>query len=341
MEDIQAASEGRQPQGDPNESEINVEPLPAEEGSSAKPEATPDPPKEEAKEPEAPKEPTPVERVIKHRGQEVKLALKPEEEIDYIQKGYDYTAKTMELANFRKQAEAIIEQTRQEQKAQAEAVMALLSDADKLEMIAAGIRQKQGLPAASQHSAQPNEDDDLPVSKSELKAYLTDLEKKVEARVRAESQTAKQTVKEDIEYERMEGNYRLDFNAHVDALVKEKFPVLSEFDDQIEVADRIRKDANAFVQAFMTLNPGVAINPQQVKSVMTESAKRRAEVIEGKLRKREKQVALSKAELRDKGPEPRGGNAAPTPPAGKPPKLNDPSLEAAVLREIQSIMGKG
>lgn len=336
LADIVAASSGEEPAA-----EAPVE--------GAKVEAAPDPAPaqaeakvEEVAKPAEPPAPQKEEKVIKHRGKEVKLELTPELKDELITKGYDYTAKTMELADFRRHAESVITQVRSEQTAQAEAVAKLLQDPDKLEMIAAAIRQKNGSGASTPAAipAPSPEGDDEFISKSQLTAYLAEAEKRLEAKVRAEAEKSKVTVKEDLELTSLTNHFAQDFSSHASNLVRTEFPVLSEFGPE-DVVDKIREDAHKFVQAFTTLNPGIAIDPKQVKSVMTESAKKRADAIEGKLREREKKDALSKASLVQKGPEPRGGGAAPAPSGSKPLKLNDPSLEAQVLAEIQSIMGKG
>src|SRR6478735_5256665 len=72
---------------------INVEPLAVtpEVPAPAQPEA-----KAETQEEKAVREAK--EFAFKHRGQEVSIKLTPEQELEYIQKGHDYTAKTMELA---------------------------------------------------------------------------------------------------------------------------------------------------------------------------------------------------------------------------------------------------
>lgn len=279
--------------------------------------------------------PAKIERVFKRGGQEIKVELTPELETELLQKGYDYTAKTMELAQFRKEAQAVIEEVRAEQKAQAEAVIALFNDPERLQLILDAKRAQAGLAP----SAPPAAEDDLEfVSKSQLAAMMKEMEAKVRAEVKAETEKAKGSVREDIELRQMESSFRSDFDKHIDSLMQ-TFPVLQEFGGE-DIANKIRADAHKFAQSVMVLNPGVALDPRQVKSVMMESAKRRAEAIEGKLREREKQVVMSHVKLVEKGPEPKGGGAAPAPPAAKPLKLKDPALDAQVLQEIESIMGK-
>lgn len=331
---IMADITGSAPPGSPGSDdplEIRVEPVAVtpQEAAPAAPVAQPEPVAD------------PLETYeFKHRGQEVKIDLTPEQKREYVQKGYDYTTKTMELAQFRREAQDFVNQVRSEQKAQAEAVINLLNDPEKLSAILNAKRQAMGLEPQAP-LAPPAQEDDLEfVSKSQLKELMQEMEKKVEVRVRAESEKAKGAVREDIEFRQLESGYKNDFDRHIDTLLREKFPVLSEFGGE-EVADKIRADAHRFTQSFMILNPGLAIDPNQVKGVMVESAKKRSEAIEGKLREREKKVALSGARLVERGAEPKGGGAAPAPPAAKALKLKDPALDAQVLQEIESIMGRG
>lgn len=316
---------------------VTVEPVPpAQEAAPAAPDAKP----EQAVTPAPEVPPSAAEKgyKFKHRGQEVEIKLTPEQELEYISKGHDYTAKTMELADFRRYAEDVISKTEARAKEQAQAVIALLNDPEKLEAIAAAKRAALGQPPSPPAPSTPDDPDDF-ISKTQFQALLKEEMGKMEAKIRAEVERGKGSVKEDLEWARQRDSYKNDFDSHLNSLLKEKFPILSEFGDE-DVADKIRLDAHKFTQAFITLNPGVTIDPAQVKSVMVDSAKRRAEAIEGKLREREKKNALSRATLVEKGPEPKGGGAAPAPPA-KSFSLKDPALDAQVLREIESIMGKG
>lgn len=298
---------------------------PASAPAAASPEAQPS--GEPARETEVPAQ----ERLIKWRGQEVKVD--PGEVDRLIQQGFDYTQKTMELANFRRAADEQVTTVMGQAKAQQEAVQALFNDPDKLEAIAAAARARLGL--APRSEATPSDPDEF-VSKTELQRLLD----QVKRDALEEVNKAKTDVRDNIEMAKMEGDYRADFNRTLDTLVRDKYPLLNEFGGD-DIADKLRADAANFTKAFMTLNPGQIVDPERVKQVMAESAKRRHDQIEGRLREREKKSVIARTDLEKKGTEPRGGTAPPAPPSGKPLKLNDPSLDAQVLREIQGIMGQG
>ena len=337
MADIAAAAEGTPtPEATPaaESPEVRVEPSAETPTSAAAGAATPAAPVDPAKV-EPPVSPT-EEDEIEWRGQKVRID--PSQKKELLQKGFDYTQKTMELASYRRAADEQVKQISEAAKQQQEAIQSLFSDPEKLEAIAAAARARLGLApsvVSSSPSASPTDPEEF-VSKAEMQRQL----QAIEAKALKAVQDAKSGVKEDIELNQMTSAYKADFDRTIDTLVKDKFPLLAEFGGD-DVANRIRSDASAFHQSFMILNPGVQVNPEQVKAVMLESAKRRSDQIEGRLREREKSLAIQRKELTSKGPEPKGGQAPPAPAAGKPMKLNDPSLDAQVLQEIQSIMGRG
>lgn len=312
--------------------EIRVEPLVETPTPAAAPAATPAAPAPEAKV----EEPVSAqEDVIEWRGQQVRVD--PAQRKELLQKGFDYTQKTMEVAGLRRAAEEEVRSVRQAALEQQAAVQNLFNDPEKLEAIAAAARARLGLAPSAQPmaSATPNDPDDF-VSKAELTRRIDEVMRSAKAEV----EKAKTGVREDIELTQMTSAYKSDFDRTLDTLVKDKFPLLTEFGGE-DVADKIRRDASAFHQSFMILNPGVQIQPEQVKAVMLESAKRRSDQIEGRLREREKNSAIKQTKLTTQGIEPKGGQAPPQAASAKPMKLNDPSLDAQVLQEIQSIMGRG
>src|SRR5688572_5195638 len=100
LADIVAAASGETPAATPatESTEIRVEP-PAETAiAEAAPAATPEAPKAETKVETAPA--VSDEDVIEWRGQQVRVG--PTQRKELLQKGCDYTQKTMELAGYRR-----------------------------------------------------------------------------------------------------------------------------------------------------------------------------------------------------------------------------------------------
>lgn len=326
LADIQAASSEATPEIPSHE--VEAPKVAAASPEVPNPAAVPATPEKETEEEKVER----VARVIKWKGQEVKVDPTAEDEL--IQKGFDYTQKTMELAAYRRQMDAKIAEIQSQADEQSRAVQNLFNDPDKLEAVVNAARQRLGLaPVDPTYAPNDPNDPDQFVSKAELQRQLT----AIREMAASESQKAKAEAKSEIELSTMQGAFKSDFDRTLDTLVRDKYPLLAEFGDE-DVADKIRRDAYQFTQNFMTLNPGVPLDPNQVKSVMAESAKRRADKLEGKLRERDKRSAVSQSKLTSRGVEPRGGTPPPAPLAGKPMKLNDPSLEAQVLQEIQALM---
>jgi len=317
--------------------EIAVEASPeaAPEGAQP-PAASPSPTGEEPKAP-AP-EWSPREFTFTRNGQQVSLKpSSPEEELEFIRKGYDYTQKTMEVAEERKKLQAIAKELHERELQRQESIRAFFSDKAK---IARYLELMGGTPAAPPHTPEnPSSDDDIePVSKAELAKLREELIAEADRRADEKSESKVKAILQEVAKTQMETEFRSEIDSTLKTLVTERFPILSNVEG-IEML--IRADGKKAFDAEVILNgPEVPVDPRKVHQAMLESAQRRAEKLQAHLREKEKLEAVERATLTTRGPEPPGGNA-PLPPQTKKMRLNDPELDAQVVREIQSIMGSG
>lgn len=282
---------------------------------------------------------TPFEETIVWRGQERKITDRDEAR-ELIQKGYDYTQKTMEVAERQRQLETLARELQDRENRRQTDLRTFLSDPDQVRAYYEALVASKGGAArvsapqqADPFSAVATDEDEF-ISKTEARKLVTEA---VEA-ARAEARKVSSTAIEESQIEQQKNVYRNDFDAHMLSLVREKYPLVGEFAGP-EVLTAIRAEAQKFLRAQMTLNPGVPVDPAQVKNVMADAVRRRSELYESKLREREKVVALQRTQLVQSSPEPKGGTAPPAP-SSKPLKLNDAELDRQVLAEIQSIMGR-
>ena len=288
--------------------------------------------------------PSPTTLKIVWNGQERNLTL--EEASEFARKGFDYTQKTMSLADQRRQVEAYAKELQGREAARQEELRNLLLDDVRLETYLNALRTHKGVSAPAGRgpapAASPVDDEEL-ISRAEFERLLSTAKAEAKAEAiaaaRQESQSASAKQREDLEIDRMADGYRNDFDRTLHSLVTEKFPILSDFGPP-DIKDRIKAEGKNFLHARMTLNPGVPISPEEIKSAMVETAKRWSDHYEGKLREREKKFVTRQEVVMSRGPEPRGGSAPPAPASGRPMKLNDPKLDEQVLAEIQSIMGR-
>lgn len=283
---------------------------------------------------------TPKERVFKHNGQEVRYVPSSEdEEVSLLRQGYDYTRKTMELAEQRRQLETVAREIQTREQARQEELRNLLLDKERLRNY---LNALEGGTTTTRVATQPTptpagEDDDL-ISRAEATRLAEEAARRA---IEAAERTARehgQALKQELEVDRLANSYRADFDHTIDKLVREQFPTLLEFGPP-DIQDRIKAEGQKFLQARMTLQPGVAVDPGEIKTAMADAARRWNDHYEGRLREREKRFALSQATVVTKGTEPRGGSPPPAPSTAKL-KLNDPRLDEQVLAEIQSIMGR-
>ena len=278
------------------------------------------------------------ERVFKHNGQEVKVVpSSEEEELALIRQGYDYTRKTMELAQQRQRVETWAKELQTaDQQRQAE-MRQLLTDPNRLETYLNALRGNTGhrAPQAPAHG----EDSDELISRSEARRLAEEAQHNATQAARREVDERARAIKQEVEIDRMAIEYQRDFDTTIANLVSTQYPLLSEFGPE-DIGSKIKAQGHAFLQARAMLQPGVAVDPAEIKAAMVDYARRESERYEGRLREREKKFAVQRSEIVQRGTEPRGGQA-PSAPVPAKLSLKDPALDAQVLAEIESIMGRG
>jgi hypothetical protein len=312
------------------------EPVEVEAAPEAAPEAQPAvPAATESKEETPPNGWAPREFSFKRNGEEVKLKpSSPEEELEFIRKGFDYTAKTMELAEEKKQIQALAKEIAEREEQRQASMKAFFSNPANVRRYLELLEQNGG-PAAPQAPAGDEEYE--PVTKADLAKMRQEMLAEARKSANSEAEARMKALLDQAAVERLTADYRSDLDKTIDSLLA-KHPEL----DFVDVAgELIRMAGNRVFQAQLTLNPDQPVDPALVKAAMAEDAAKRAGRTAAKLREREKTEAAAKTTLTTRGVEPPGGNApstAPPPSSARPLSLKDPALDAAVIAEIQALM---
>lgn len=312
---------------------IDVEAAP-EAAPEAQPEASA--PVEEAA-PAAAPEWQPREFTFKRNGEEVRFKpSSPDEEVEFIRKGYDYTAKTMELAEEKKTLQSLAKELADREEARQASLKAFFSNRANIARYLELLDQQGG--GAPQQAPAPGEDADFePISRADLAKLRAEMVREAQAAADAKAEERFKSLLDSAATERLTTEYRSDFDKTIDSLVS-RHPEL-EFVDG--VGDLIRQAGSRAFQTQLTLNPDRPVDPALVKAAMEEDAAQRASRVAAKLREREKLEAASRSALTARGVEPPGGNAPTTPApsqASRPMSLKDPALDAAVIAEIQALI---
>jgi hypothetical protein len=296
----------------------------------AQPEASAPPPSEKPA-----SEWQPREFSFKRNGEEVKLKpTSPEEELEFIRKGFDYTAKTMELAEEKKQIQALAKEIAEREEARQASMKAFFSNPANVRKYLELLEQNGG-PAAPQ--APQGEEEYEPVTKADLARMRQEMLAEARKSANAEAETRMRALLDQAAVERLTVDFKSDIDKTIDAIVA-RHPELDMIDG---VGDLIRQAGNRVFQAQLTLNPDQPVDPALVKAAMAEDAAKRALRVAAKLRDREKTEAAAKTTLTTRGVEPPGGNApstAPPPSSNRALSLKDPALDAQVIAEIQALM---
>lgn len=306
---------------------IAPEEVQVEEASAPAASATPEPAA-----PTASAASTFVPFVIEHKGKEIQIST-IEQAREYAQKGYDYTGKTMSLAEEKKAIRQLAETIKAREEQRQRELRDFLSDRNKVRQYLEALEASGGVqPQGAQPPAPPSDDDFEPVSRQELAA----LEAKAIAAAAARAKEEFTQALEVVEVQRMQAGYANDFDRTIKELVATTYPALQDVEG---IEELILADGRRFFEAQFELAPERAVDPKAVKQVMVESAKRRAERLEARHRVREKQVALQKQELVTKGPEGPGGSAPPQT-AARELDLKSDELAQAVLEDVRALMGR-
>lgn len=288
---------------------------------------------------------------IEWKGQVVKIET-PDQARELASKGFDYTQKTQQLAEERRQLRAEQERFQAEyaQREQwARGVLASLQNPDflaqRLQALRGGVPQAPTAPTPAQ---EPARDPDDFVTVKDLTS-VQESAAQIAARMRAEAEEIKnQAIREaqatvraeldQLETKRLELSYRSDFDSHVDALMKTQFPALAKAYDAEEIKSAVFAAGRSFLRSQMELNPGQEVSPAAVKNAMAEAARQRSLRIEAMRQEWEREEAGRKATLMQSAPEPPGGTAPPAPTPKKFTSLNDPELTRAVISDIEAIV---
>jgi hypothetical protein len=277
----------------------------------------------------------PREFTFKRNGEEI--THKPssaEEELELLRKGFDYTAKTMSLAEEKKQLQGIAKELKEREEARQTSIKAFLSNRDTIRAYLAKLDEEQGGAPAAQPGTSPSDDDLEPVSRAEFAKMRAEFEKAAEAKAEAAAEKRFKVIVEEASGKHLEHTYRTDFDTTIKSLIT-KHPELAFIDD---VDTLIRGAGARAFQTQMALNPDQPVDPALVRAAMVEDAAKRATKLAAKFKEQEKVAAVERSTLTTRGPEPPGGNAPTLTAPAKKLSLKDPALDAQVIAEIQSML---
>jgi hypothetical protein len=222
----------------------------------------------------------------------------------------------MELADWRRQAEAQVTQARQ-----------LLGNPQLLRQYLADL-ERQAPPTHTPPQA-PDADDLLTASQTQqlLQAQLAAVQRQSEQYVQQailKAETARYTEE-----------YTTEVNRTMTSL-KEKFPVLSDVD---KVEKLILDDVSEQIKARIAMEPDQVVEIGEVKTLMAQAAQKRADKLQARVKEHQKMELVRQAKAKQQGIEPPGG----TPPPAKPAqnfKLGDPRLVELAIADLQASMKK-
>jgi hypothetical protein len=314
-----------------DEPAVSVEPTPAAAVEAQPAEAAPKPTEDPAPPDSSWK---PREFAFKRNGEEVKFTpTSAEEELELLRKGFDYTAKTMSLAEEKKQIQSLAKELAEREEARQASMKAFFSNRANVARYLELLDQSNGGPPAPAGADEEFE----PVTKADLAKMRAEVMAQARAEAKAEADKNVKGLLDQAAVERLTVDYKSDLDKTISTLLA-RHPELEFVDGADEL---IRMAGNRMFKAQLALNPDQPVDPALVKAAMAEDAAKRATRTAAKLRAREKTDAVEKSTLTTRGVEPPGGNApstAPAPSSNKPLSLKDPALDAQVLAEIQALM---
>lgn len=257
--------------------------------------------------------------VINRKGQQVEIT-DPNEVQNLIRQGYDYTQKTMELAEQRRLVEAQLLQAR----------TWLNNPSNVREYL-------QRLEAANPQPPAPQAPDpESLVTAAEVQAQLRASMVQAQQTMAQQAQHMVQSALLEAETARYTQEYSGVVQQTMQSLINEKFPILQD----VEKVDRlILDDVAEKVKARVLLEPEHVATIDEVKKLMVASAEARAGKLNARLQNHLKMEAVRAAKLTDKGAEPKGG-APPVPEADPKHKLGSKELTHSVIAELQAAFDK-
>lgn len=256
------------------------------------------------------------------KGQKVEVT-DPTQALDLMRQGYDYTQKTMELADQRRAFEAQVAEAR-----------SWLANPANLKAMLARVEPQALAPTAPQA---PGPDPEALVTVAEQQAALAAATQAAQQQTQEYANRLVQNALLQAETARYAQDYKGQVDTVMKALVTEKFPILQD----VEKVDRlILDDVAEKVAAAKAMDANHVATIEEVKGYMVESATRRAGKLESRVKEHLKMEAVRAAKLKTTGTEPPGGTP---PPAATTPttyKLGDKALTASVVAELQAAFDK-
>ncbi len=316
LADIEAANAGSAPAAPTPEV---VETAPETPAAAAVEEATP-PVSDETPAPaaqatpvESKEEPVAQKWTFTRKGQQVEIT-DAQQAAELIRQGYDYTQKTMELAEYRRQAEAHLRQ--------------VLTNPQLLRAQLAEIERLQGPVAPAPQAPAPDDLVTVEQHQQLLRAQLEQTQRQTQAYVNQALLRA--------ETNRYAEEYTGEVNRHMSVLTGEKFPILKDVD---KIEKLILDDVSDMVKARIAMNPETPVEIGEVKTLIAQVAEKRATKLQARLKEHQKMEAVRAAKVTKQGIEPAGG-APPAPKASPSYKLNDPRLTELIISDLTAAFKK-
>jgi len=310
--DIEAANAGAAPAAEstPAAEAAPVEAAPAEEVVTSEETPAEEPAAEEAQPETTKDEPAAQKWTFTRKGQTVEIT-DPKQAADLIRQGYDYTQKTMELAETRRAHEARIRD--------------ILTNRDILRKQLEFLDAQQGVTATPTTPA-PDGDDLISVSQAQqlVRAQLAQAQQEI-------AQSANRAILE-AETSRYTQEYTGTVNRTLQTLVSDKFPILKDVD---KIEKLILDDVSEQVAARIQMEPNEVVPIEDVTALLAAAAQKRAAKLEVRVKDHIKMEAVRAAKAVKAGIEPAGGTT-PAPKATPKYKLGDPRLTELAIADLMA-----
>jgi len=325
LEDVKALNVNPDDAGTPA-----ADPAPAPSGTAESQTSTPEPTEatpaagEPATPPVDPATLTEEELELIYKGQPVRVPKS--DAIKLAQQGYDYTQKTMTLAEERRAFEAERMSVQAELQRQLLMIKDTLTNPESMKELVNWAAQQQGFTGdqvVEAAAGQPVQGLTAQQAQQMIQQQVAGLQRQFNTEIKRANY--------ELETVRLEKEYSATINTHLQELVK-THPVLEDVDG---INDLLRAEVAAQVKARMEANPNLDIPLKDTLGMFSKAAERRAAKIEARFQNRMKEVAVRQANVVNKGIEPSGG-AAPAPSGAKPMKLGSAELRAAILADLSA-----
>lgn len=264
----------------------------------------------------AKEEPVAQKWTFTRKGQQVEIT-DPQQAAELIRQGYDYTQKTMELADFRRELEA--------------KVRSVLTNPQLLRAQLAEIERQQGPVTTPVPQDEPPDPTDLVTHQ-----HAQQLLRAQQAQVQRQTEEMVNRAILKAETHRYAEEYTSEVNRTMATLVNEKFPILKDVE---KIEKLILDDVSDQVKARIAMNPDEQVEISEVKLLIAKAAEKRADKLQARVKEHLKMEQVRAAKVVQSGIEP---PAAPAP-APKPApayKLNDPRLTELILQDLNAAFSK-